>query len=89
MRIPSSRFADVVCGRPDVFDGAAENQIFDLVFDVVVEFVSVRAEELDAVVGVWVVGGGDRDPGIGAKASGHVSNTWGGQRPDKQNIDTH
>ncbi len=56
-------------------------------FDLIVEFVAVVAEEFDAVVFVRVVRSGENDAGIGAQRSGDVSNTWCGQRPDDENID--
>ena len=70
--VDAHRLADCVGGRADVFDLAAEDQVLDLIFDLVVELVAVGAEELDAVVVVGIVRGGDDDAGVGAQAAGDV-----------------
>ncbi len=76
-------------GGADVFDLAAEHQVFDLGLDLVVELVAVRAEEFDAVVGVGIVGGGDDDAGVGAQAAGDVGDAGRGQRADEEHIHAH
>ena len=81
--------ADLVGGGPDVLDLAAENQALDLILDLVVELVAVGAEELDAVVVVRIVRGGDDDAGIGAEAAGDVGDPRRGQRADEQHIHAH
>ena len=52
------------------------------VLDLVVELVAVGAEELDAVVVVGIVGGGDDDAGVGAQAAGDVGDAraWAAAR---------
>ena len=81
--------ADFLGDRPDVFDVAAEHEIFDFKLDLVVEFVAVGAEKLDAVVGVGIVGSGDDDAGVGAQAAGHIRHAGGGQRADEQHVHAH
>src|SRR5580700_4912662 len=53
--IDTHRLADVVCGRANLLDLAAEYQILDLPFNGIVELVTVIPEELDAVVFVRIV----------------------------------
>ncbi len=70
--VNAHRLADRVGGRADVLDLAAEHQALDLVLDLVVELVAVGAEELDAVVVIGIVRGGDDDAGVGAQAAGDI-----------------
>src|SRR5207244_12431914 len=65
-------------GRPDVVDLTAENQVLDLCFDLIVEFVAVVPEKFDAVVFVRVVRGGKNNAGIGAERAGNRSQARGG-----------
>jgi hypothetical protein len=50
---------------------SAGDQFFDAQFNGVVEFVAIGAEELDAIVRIGIVGGGDDDARIGAQAAGY------------------
>ena len=87
--VNAHRLADFVGGRADVFDLAAENQVFDFVLDLVVELVAVGAEEFDAVVGVGIVRGGDDDAGVGAQAARDVGDAGRRQRADEQHVHAH
>src|SRR5262245_33925959 len=58
-------------------------------FDLVVELVTVRAEELDSVIGVRVVRGGDDDPGIGSETARHISHSGRRQWANEQDIHAH
>ena len=82
-------FADGLGGRADVFYIAAEDQLFDLAFDIVVQLVTIRTEEFDPVVVIRIVRGGDHDAGVGAQAARDVSHAGRGQRSDEQHIDPH
>jgi hypothetical protein len=59
-------FAYIVRGRANVLDFPAENQTFDLVFDPVIQLISVGAEELNPVV-IGIVRGRDDDPASARK----------------------
>jgi len=66
---------------------AGENELFDFLFDLIVELVAVVPEKFDAVVFVGIMGGGKDDAGIGAERAGDVSHARRRQRPDDENID--
>ena len=53
--VDAEGLADLRRGWPDVFDLSAENNVFDALFDFVVELVAVMAEEFDAIIFVGVV----------------------------------
>src|SRR6185369_11512378 len=57
--VDADRFADLTRSGPDVFDLAAEHQLFDLRLDIVIELVTIRAEKLNAVITVRIVRRGD------------------------------
>ncbi|MFM1941937.1 MAG: hypothetical protein RI897_919 [Verrucomicrobiota bacterium] len=76
------------CGA-DAFDIAAEDEVFDFAFDIVIELKAVWPEELDAVIGVGVMGSGDDDAGVGAEGAGHVGDSGGGEGADEEDVDTH
>src|SRR6267142_562771 len=67
-------FADFVGSGADIFDFTTENEVLNFVFDFVIELITVRPEEFNAVVVVRVVRGSNNDSGIGAKASRYVRN---------------
>src|SRR5262249_29501426 len=73
--------------RTDVVDLAAENEVLDLFFDLIVEFVTVVPEKFNTVVFVRVVRTGENNASIGAQRSGDVSHTRSRQRSDDENID--
>ena len=73
----------------DVLDLAAEHKVLDCSLDLVVQLVAVGAEELDAVVGVRVVRGGNDDAGVGAEAARHIGHAGSGQRTDEQDVHAH
>ncbi len=70
--VDALRAADLAGRRPDVFDLAAENEVFDLPLDPVVQLVAVVAEKLDPVVLVGVMRSGQHDPGVAAQRTGDV-----------------
>src|SRR6185437_12985568 len=82
-------FADGFGGWADGFDFAAENEVLNLVFNFVVELVTVRAEKFNSVVGVGIVRGGDDDAGIGAEAAGDISHAGSWERSDEQHVHAH
>ncbi len=51
----------------DVLDFFAEDELLDQVLDVIGQFVSVGAKELDAVVRIGIVGGGGANAGVCAQ----------------------
>src|SRR5438270_11920871 len=53
--------------RPDVVDLTHENEVLDLRFDLVVEFVTVVPEKFNAVVFVRIMRGRKDDAGVGAQ----------------------
>ena len=53
--VDAEGLADLRRGWPDVFDLSAENNVFDALFDFVVELVAVVAEELYSIIFVGVV----------------------------------
>jgi hypothetical protein len=63
--------------------------LFDLTLNWVIQFITVRAEEFDAVICVGIMGCGDDDTGVSSETSGDIGHAWGGQWTDEQNIDTH
>ena len=87
--VDAHRLANGVGGRADALDVAAENQLFDLPLDVVVEFVAVRTKKFNAVVVIRIVRRGDDDAGVGAQAARDIGDAGGGQRSDEQHIDSH
>src|SRR5947207_10607564 len=87
--VDTNGFADFAGGWANSFNGAAENQFSNAPFDVVVQLVAICAEELDAIIVVWIVRSGDYDAGIGPKAARGVSNPGGGQRSNKKDVDAH
>lgn len=58
---------DFACGWSDGIDFTGEDELFDSLFDGVIEFVTVVAEKLYPVVFVGVMGGAQDDSGIGAE----------------------
>src|SRR5581483_3315614 len=62
--IDARRTTDFACSRADVVDLAGENKVLDLRFDLIVEFVTVVAKKLNAVVFVRIVRGGKNDASI-------------------------
>ena len=60
----------------------------DQVLDLVRKLQPVRAEELDAIVIIRVMGRADDDPGLGPKSAGQIGNGGGRHRPGQQRIDT-
>jgi hypothetical protein len=87
--INSDGLADGFRGRSDGLDVAAEDELFDLVFNWIVEFVAVGPEKLDAVVRVRIVRSGDDDASVGAETAGHVSDTGSRKWADEEDIDAH
>src|SRR5439155_25910174 len=72
--IDAHRLADFTSGRPNILDFAAEYQLLDLVFDVVVELVAVSPKEFDAIIVIGIMRSGDDDARIRAKTARDVSN---------------
>ena len=87
--VNAHRLANFTGGRADVFDFAAENEVFDLALNFVVELVAVGSEEFDAVVGVGIVRGGDDDAGVGAQAARDVGDAGRRQRADEEHVHAH
>ena len=67
----------------------AVHQTLDPGLDVVGELEAVPAEELDPVVGVRVVGGGDDDAGVGSHRTREERDPGGGHRPHEQDVAPH
>ena len=67
--------------------GAGRDQVFDLVFGGVVEFVAARAEDLDAVVRHRVVRRRDHDAEVGVVGAGQIGHRRGGQHAHPQRVD--
>src|SRR6202011_4068374 len=78
--------SDFSGGRPDVVDLAAKDQVLDLRFDLIVEFVAVVPKKFNAVVFVRIVGSGKNYAGIGSKRSSDVSHARRWQRTDDEDI---
>src|SRR5262249_11640321 len=76
------------CGWPNVVDFTRENEVLDLRFNLVIEFVAVMSEKFDTVVFVRIVGSREHDAGIGAQRARDVSDARRWQRPDDKNVDT-
>jgi hypothetical protein len=66
LRVVDTLGAAELIGRCQVVGEAVVHHLFDFGFDVVREFVTVGAEQLDAVVFIAVVGGRNHDAQIGA-----------------------
>ncbi|MPN24883.1 hypothetical protein SDC9_172288 [bioreactor metagenome] len=66
-----------------------EDELLDLVLVLVGELVAGAGEDLDAVVLVRVVRGGDDEPGVGAHRLGHVRDAGGRQHADPLDIAAH
>ncbi len=64
-------------GRVDL-GGVLEDFVFHGQLDRVGELEAVAAEELDAVVLPWIVGGGDDDAGLETVGMGEEGDGWGG-----------
>ncbi len=68
-------------------DIAVVDQVrLDAFFNLVGEFVAIRAEQLDAVILERIMGGGDHDPNIRAQRAGQHGNRRGRQRSDQNHI---
>ncbi len=65
------------------------HESLDLRFGLVGQLESVAPENLDAVVGVWVVAGADHDAGVGPHADREVSHGGGGDGSAEQNPASH
>src|SRR5439155_26507917 len=87
--VNANGFANFARGWADGLDGGAENEFFNASLNVVIEFVTVSAEELNAVVVVGVVGGGDDDACVCAQAPRGVRDARSRGRTDEEDIDTH
>ena len=83
LHIPAQRivnadgFADFLGGRANVFNGAAEDQIFNFRLDIVIQFIAVVLEKFDAIVFVWIVGRGEDDSRIRPERPGNVRHAGG------------
>ena len=82
-------FADLRGGGADALDVAAEDEAFDPRLDGFGQLEAVRAEELDAVIIVGIVRGGDDDAGVRAQRARGVSDARGGQRADEEHVHAH
>lgn len=81
--VDADGFPDFTGGWADIFYVAAENEPFDLRFNVVVKFIAVGAEKFDSIIIVGIVRSGNDDSGIGAQTARDVSDAGCGQRTDK------
>src|ERR1041385_4914103 len=82
--IDADRLADFIRRRTDVFDSSAEYQAFDFEFDFVIELISVSPKELDPIVIVRIMRGGDDDPRICPQASSYIRDTRSRQRSNEE-----
>src|SRR5205085_8595791 len=73
-------------GRPNGIDLAAENEIFDLLFDLVVEFVAVVPEKFDAVVFVRIMRSRENDPRVRAERARDVGDPGRRERTDQEYV---
>ena len=87
--VDTEGLADLAGGGADVLDLAGEDEVLDAVLDVVGELVAIGAEELDAVVIVRIVGGGDDDAGVGAEGAGDVGDAGAGEGADEDDVNAH
>src|SRR5439155_10296848 len=74
--------------RTHVVDLTGKNQVLDLRFDLVVEFVAVVPKKFDAVVFVRVVRSGKNDPGIGAQRACNICHAGSWQRTNDEDINS-
>src|SRR5438270_11349161 len=81
--------ANVLSSGTDVFDLAAENKVLDLIFDLIVQFITVRAEKLDSIVVVRIVRGSDNDSGVRTEAASDIRHARRWQWPDKKHVHPH
>ena len=77
---------DPCCRWTNVFDLTAEDDVFDALLDIVIELVTIMAEELDAVILIGIVRGGKDDARIGAERACDVGNSWSRQWPDDEDV---
>ncbi len=81
--------ADLRGRRADGIDGAGEDQVLHLLFDLVRKLEPVAAEELDAVVLIGVVRGRDHDARIGPETPREECDARRGHRADEQHVHAH
>src|SRR6185436_5654389 len=66
-----------------------KNFLLDREFARVRKLETVAGENLDAIVGPWIVRGGDHDPGIEFSRAREISNTGSGDHARAVNLDTN
>src|SRR5204863_4911579 len=59
--------------RADRIDLAAENELFDLLHNLVLELIAIMADKLNAAVGIRIMLSGEDDSRIGAQGVGGIS----------------
>jgi len=73
----------------EIVELLVEDQVLDVLFLLVGQLEAVAAEDLEPVVLVGVVGGGNHDARIGAHALGDEGNPGGGQHADEVGMAPH
>ena len=80
--VDAKGLADPGCGWTNVLDLSAEDDVFDALLDLIVELVTIMAEELDAIILVGIVRCGEDDARIGAERACDVGNARSRQGSD-------
>src|SRR4029077_12783687 len=78
--------ADLRRRRPDGIDLARENELLYLSLDFIVQFVAIVPEELDPVILVGIVRGGEDDAGVGPQRPCDVSHARSRERTDQEDV---
>jgi len=66
--INADSLSEFISRGPDVFYIATENEAFDLIFDFVIELISIRSEDL-MPFHIRIVGCGNHNPGVRSQAA--------------------
>src|SRR2546422_1304900 len=87
--VDADRLANRIRRRPDVLYLTPKNQALDLMFDLIIEFVSVSMEEFDAIIVVAIMRCGNNNAGVGAQTAGDIGDAGRRQRSYEQDVHTH
>src|SRR5437868_3953800 len=86
-RVVNSRGTpDFSGGGPNRIDFSAENELLDLLFYLIIQFVAIVPEKFNSVVSIGIVRSREDDTGVRAQRTGDISDARGWQWADHQHI---